>query len=120
MNIVKYSIGKSVIAWVVTIILLGLLGARFVSLAGSATSAREVVGHGNAEKAGLPTPTAEPEEHGLSKKAVEIARPFGFPITNSMVVSWIVAVGVDHFCLRVRHRSARHHGLEVAILDLVS
>jgi len=32
------------------------------------------------------------EEHGLSQKAVEIARPFGFPITNSMVVTWIVAV----------------------------
>ncbi len=31
------------------------------------------------------------EEHGLSQKAVEIARPFGFPITNSMVVTWIVA-----------------------------
>jgi F-type H+-transporting ATPase subunit a len=32
----------------------------------------------------------EPEAHGLSQKAVEIARPFGFPITNSMVVTWIV------------------------------
>jgi F-type H+-transporting ATPase subunit a len=34
----------------------------------------------------------EPVEHGLSQKAVEIARPFGFPITNSMVVTWIVAL----------------------------
>ncbi len=33
-----------------------------------------------------------PEAHGLSQKAVEIARPFGFPITNSMVVTWIVAL----------------------------
>jgi F-type H+-transporting ATPase subunit a len=32
------------------------------------------------------------EEHGLPQKAVEIARPFGFPITNSMVVCWIVAL----------------------------
>ena len=31
-------------------------------------------------------------EHGLSPKAVEIARPLGFPITNAMVVSWLVAV----------------------------
>ena len=31
----------------------------------------------------------EPQEHGLSQKAVEIARPFGFPITNSMVVTWM-------------------------------
>lgn len=37
------------------------------------------------------------EEHGLSAKAVEIARPFNFPITNSMVVSWIVAVGLIIF-----------------------
>ena len=29
------------------------------------------------------------EEHGLSQKAVEIATPFGFPVTNSMVVTWI-------------------------------
>ena len=36
-------------------------------------------------------------EHGLSQKAVEIARPFGFPITNSMVVTWIVALGLIVF-----------------------
>jgi len=36
-------------------------------------------------------------EHGLSQKAVEIARPLGFPITNSMVVTWIVAVGLIVF-----------------------
>src|SRR3989454_12346015 len=50
--------------------------------AGSATSATEAPG---------------PEEHRLPQKAVEIARPFGFPITNSMVVSWIVAVGLIIF-----------------------
>ena len=33
----------------------------------------------------------------LPQYAVEIARPFGFPITNSMVVSWIVAVGLIIF-----------------------
>jgi F-type H+-transporting ATPase subunit a len=40
---------------------------------------------------------AEPVEHGLSQKAVEIARPFGFPITNSMVVTWVVALGLIVF-----------------------
>ena len=40
---------------------------------------------------------AAPGEHGLSQKAVEIARPFGFPITNSMVVTWVVAVGLIVF-----------------------
>src|SRR6201987_1677626 len=45
-------------------------------------------------------PASEPlktEEHGLSAKAVEIARPFNFPITNSMVVSWMVALGLIVF-----------------------
>jgi len=37
-------------------------------------------------------PAAGSEEHGLSQKAAEIARIFGVPITNSMLVSWIVAV----------------------------
>jgi len=36
-------------------------------------------------------------QHGLSPKAVELARPFGFPITNSMVVSWIVAIALIAF-----------------------
>ncbi len=37
------------------------------------------------------------EESGLPRNAVEIARPFGFPITNSMVVTWIVALGLIVF-----------------------
>jgi F-type H+-transporting ATPase subunit a len=42
-----------------------------------------------------PTPSlSEQNEPGLSQKAVEIARPFGFPVTNSMVVTWIVAVSL--------------------------
>jgi len=59
---------------------------------GSATSANEVAGYGKAEPGSLPGAIPEPEEHGLPQKAVEIARPFGFPITNSMIVSWIVAL----------------------------
>jgi F-type H+-transporting ATPase subunit a len=41
--------------------------------------------------------TPEEAEHGPSQKPVEIARMFGFPITNSMVFSWIVAVGLIVF-----------------------
>ena len=37
------------------------------------------------------------EEHSLPQHAVEVARPFGFPITNSMIVTWIVAVGLIVF-----------------------
>jgi F-type H+-transporting ATPase subunit a len=40
---------------------------------------------------------AEPEAHGLSQSAVEIGRVFGLPITNSMLVTWIVAVGLIVF-----------------------
>jgi F-type H+-transporting ATPase subunit a len=38
--------------------------------------------------------TASPaeEEHGLSQKAEEIGRVRNFPVTNSMVVSWLVAL----------------------------
>src|SRR5262245_57786580 len=49
----------------------------------------------------------EPVHHGLSQRAVEIARPFGFPITNSMVVTWIVAIGLIIFA-RVATRDLRH------------
>lgn len=42
-------------------------------------------------------PSEPSEEHGLSAKAVEIARLFNFRITNSMVVSWIVALGLIGF-----------------------
>ena len=37
------------------------------------------------------------DEHSLSQKAVEIGRVFGFPITNSMIVSWIAALGLIIF-----------------------
>jgi F-type H+-transporting ATPase subunit a len=37
------------------------------------------------------------QEHGLSQKAVEIARPWGFPVTNSMVVTWLVALALVLF-----------------------
>ena len=37
------------------------------------------------------------EEHTLPPKAVEIGRVFGFPITNSMLVSWIAALGLIAF-----------------------
>jgi F-type H+-transporting ATPase subunit a len=52
--------------------------------------------------------TAPPkEEHGLSAKAVELARPFNFPITNSMVVSWIVALGLIVFAQAATRKMTR-------------
>jgi F-type H+-transporting ATPase subunit a len=36
-------------------------------------------------------------EHGLPLHPVEIGKVFGFPITNSMLVTWIVAIGLIVF-----------------------
>ena len=46
-----------------------------------------------------PLTSPAPEEHGPSQKPVEIAKPFGFPITNSMIASLIVAAGLIIFAL---------------------
>src|SRR5215207_9359827 len=53
---------------------------------------------------------AEPVHHGLSQKAVEIARPFGFPITNSMVVTWMVAIGLIVFAQMATRRMTQVPG----------
>src|SRR5262249_6946873 len=50
-----------------------------------------------ATEQGGPSAIPEQEEHGLPQGAVEIARPFGFPITNSMVVTWVVALALIVF-----------------------
>ena len=50
--------------------------------------------------------TAATQEHGLSAKALEIARPFGFPITNSMVVTWIAALCLIVFARRATRAMA--------------
>jgi F-type H+-transporting ATPase subunit a len=46
----------------------------------------------------------EQEEHGLSPKAEEVTRIFGFPITNSMIVSWVVALCVIVFAQAATRR----------------
>jgi F-type H+-transporting ATPase subunit a len=53
------------------------------------------------------TLSAQGEHHGLSQSAVEIARPFGFPVTNSMVVTWIVAIGLIVFA-QLATRDMKH------------
>jgi F-type H+-transporting ATPase subunit a len=40
---------------------------------------------------------AQPPAHGLPREALEIGKVFGFPITNSMIVTWIVAIGIIAF-----------------------
>ncbi len=84
----------------VALILLASPGA----VASSATGAESVAVH---EASAAP---AEPEEHGLPQKAVEIGRPFHFPITNSMVVSWIAALGLIVFARSATRRMERVPG----------
>ncbi len=73
----------------------------------SATPAGSATGQGNAGEHSAADAAAPEEEHGLPQKAVEIARPLGFPITNSMVVSWIVALSLIIFA-RVATRNMKH------------
>jgi F-type H+-transporting ATPase subunit a len=75
--------------------------------AATAKSASEAAVQGHAEQGSVPAATAEAEGESLPQKAVEIACPFGFPITNSMVVSWIVAVGLIIFA-RIATRDMKH------------
>ena len=53
---------------------------------------------------------AEPAEHGLSQSAVEIGRVFGLPITNSMLVTWIVAIGLIVFAQVATRKMAQVPG----------
>jgi F-type H+-transporting ATPase subunit a len=80
------------------------LSLMLVAFGATLTVAKEATSPSPAAATIAPEPQAstasEPpksEEHGLSAKAVEIARPFNFPITNSMVVSWVVALGLIVF-----------------------
>jgi F-type H+-transporting ATPase subunit a len=60
-------------------------------------SSRVLAAAGSPEQEGAAKAFPEQEEHGLSPKAEEVTRIFGFPITNSMIVSWVVALGVIIF-----------------------
>ena len=46
----------------------------------------------------------------LSQSPVEIARPFGFPVTNSMVVTWIAAIALIVFAQMATRRMSEVPG----------
>ncbi len=54
---------------------------------------------GTSRTAGASAEAPQAKEHGLPQSAVEIARPFGLPITNSMVVTWVAALGLIIFAM---------------------
>jgi F-type H+-transporting ATPase subunit a len=85
-----------VIALVLTCAAPGLALSNHTAVSAPTTPSAAVV----QSTEGQPPAPAEPAEHELSQKAVEIARPFGFPITNSMIVTWVVALGLIVFARR--------------------
>jgi len=89
------------------------VGATCASVADAKLTNDSTISSRTTEPPGSTPAGAEQDEPGLSQKAVEIARPFGFPITNSMVVSWIVAVGLIVFAqFATRHMKAVPEGVQ--------
>jgi F-type H+-transporting ATPase subunit a len=81
----------TVLRFLALFMFIGLTADSFLA----ATTASKPAQTTSAQESGTAAP--EPQEHGLSAKPVEIVRPFNFPITNSMLVSWMVAVGLIVF-----------------------
>jgi F-type H+-transporting ATPase subunit a len=68
------------------------------SAAAPTTPAAEATANAAADAAhGQPSAAVEKEEHHLTQHAVELGRPGGFPFSNSMLVTWIVAIGLIVF-----------------------
>ena len=87
--------GRRRMVSVAALILIAVAGASL--LAGRAHAAPRTTAVIESSNADATAVTVSEEEKGLPRNAVEIARPFGFPITNSMVVSWVVALGLIVF-----------------------
>src|SRR5689334_8916167 len=77
-------------AMLLTLILCSPICARAEPLAEPTSSSASVA----------PAANAEEQHHGLPQSAVELGRPFGLPITNSMVLTWIVGLGLILFARR--------------------
>ena len=79
----------------------------------SATPSNAAVRSNPAENGARPAVSSERKEEGLTQKANEIARPFGLPITNSMVVTWITALGLIVLArIATRHIEAVPSGIQ--------
>ena len=80
------------------------LGANFACALNVESTNASAISASSTELTGSAAVTPDQEEQGPSPKAVEIARPFGFPVTNSMVATWIVALGLIVFAqVATRH-----------------
>jgi F-type H+-transporting ATPase subunit a len=67
-----------------------LIAAFVVVISTTRLFAAEPISHPSTQNSAK----SENQEHGLPRKAVELGRVLGLPITNSMVVTWIAAVGL--------------------------
>ena len=77
-----------------------VLAVAFMSFGMDVATAADRALPRTSQTASEPEPSVaspEKEEHGLSQKAEEIARFANFSITNSIVVTWIVALGLIVF-----------------------
>lgn len=72
-----------------------LASALFIRFSVNAVAAESSTDQANASATGnAEHAEGNAAEHGLPQKAVELGRPLGIPITNSMVVTWAVALGL--------------------------
>jgi F-type H+-transporting ATPase subunit a len=79
----------------------------------SATSSNSAAKSNQAEEAVHPAVNTGSDEQGLTQEANEIARLFGMAITNSMVVTWITALGLIVLVrIATRHIEPVPHGLQ--------
>lgn len=93
-NVRERGVGKPVGILLIAVLLALCSHATF---AADANSRLTQATSSTAAARAAPPPVSASEEHGLSPKAVEVGRVFGFPVTNSMVVSWVVALGLLMF-----------------------
>jgi F-type H+-transporting ATPase subunit a len=77
------------------------------------TSSKATGKSDHAENGARPEGSPEPKERGLPQEAPELARLFGLPITNSMVVTWITALGLIVFArIATRHMKLVPEGVQ--------
>jgi F-type H+-transporting ATPase subunit a len=84
-------------------------GSRLTSV----TPSNAAVRANPTENGARPAVSPEPKEQGLTQEANVIARLFGLPITNSMVVTWITALGLIILArMATRHIESVPHGIQ--------
>ena len=81
---------------VLVMILLIMVSATWTTALGAESDGSSAIADTAVDHSPAVTNT-EKDKHSLPQKAVEIGRVFGLPITNSMLVSWMAALGLIIF-----------------------